>query len=124
MLLLTMSFQHINTSLQIGDFVYFVPTLTSGTSTSVMVFDEGMYSNIIRFGEVFSINRANNTVEVMWDDNTTPAPTIDHFILFSKSKQVNTSSLLGYYANIGFENNSHKKAELFSVASEISESSK
>ena len=34
------------------------------------------------------------------------------------------NGLSGYYANAMFENNSKKKAELFSVSSEITESSK
>ena len=44
--------------------------------------------------------------------------------MFAKDKKVNTSSLLGYYADVKFVNNSTTKAELFSVGSEIAESSK
>jgi hypothetical protein len=44
--------------------------------------------------------------------------------MFAKNHVVNTSSLLGYYADVKFENNSKEKAELFSVNSEITESSK
>jgi len=44
--------------------------------------------------------------------------------MFAKNQAINTSSLLGYYADVKFENNSRTKAELFSVGSEISESSK
>ena len=46
------------------------------------------------------------------------------FISFAKEKKVNTSSLLGYYADVKFINDSTKKAELFSVGSEVAESSK
>ena len=46
------------------------------------------------------------------------------FYSFSKSKITNTSNLVGYYADVNFVNNSTEKAELFSVSSEISESSK
>ena len=51
-------------------------------------------------------------------------PSQGDYIMFGKSNVVNSSSLLGYYAEVKFVNNSHQKAELFSVGSEISESSK
>ena len=46
------------------------------------------------------------------------------FIMFSKDNKVNLSSMLGYYASVTFKNDSKEKAELFSVGSEVSESSK
>jgi len=48
----------------------------------------------------------------------------DISLLFEKSKEVEASSLLGYYASIKFKNYSTDKIELFSVGSEIFESSK
>ena len=44
--------------------------------------------------------------------------------LAGQDKKANTSSMLGYYASVNFVNNSTEKAELFSVGSEITESSK
>ena len=44
--------------------------------------------------------------------------------MFAKNHVVNTSSLLGYYANVKFKNNSISKAEIFSINSEITESSR
>jgi hypothetical protein len=44
--------------------------------------------------------------------------------MFAKNHIVNTSGLVGYFANVRFENNSTSDAELFSVGSEITESSK
>ena len=50
---------------------------------------------------------------------------IGSYISFAKNKIVNTSSLLGYYAEMIFINeDNEKKVELFSVGSEIEESSK
>ena len=46
------------------------------------------------------------------------------FIMFSKSNSVNMSALKGYYAEVEFKNESSDKIELFSVGSEINESSK
>ena len=51
-------------------------------------------------------------------------PVAGDYILFVKNEIVNTSNLSGYYADVKFENDSLVKAELFSVSSEVSESSK
>lgn len=48
----------------------------------------------------------------------------DDFIMFNKDNKVNKNSLVGYYAEVKFENNSNSKAELFSIGSEVTESSK
>ena len=57
-------------------------------------------------------------------DSVASAPGSDDFIMFSKNKSVNNSSLLGYYAEVKLTNDSDKKAELFALGSEVSESSK
>jgi hypothetical protein len=44
--------------------------------------------------------------------------------MFSKDNKANMSSILGYYAEIEFKNNSKTEAELFSVGTEVFESSK
>ena len=44
--------------------------------------------------------------------------------MFAKDNCVNLSSLKGYYAEVKFVNDSKQKAELFSVAAEIQQSSK
>ena len=44
--------------------------------------------------------------------------------MFEKDKQVNSSSLIGYYAEVELMNNSDAKIELFSLGSEVSENSK
>ena len=46
------------------------------------------------------------------------------FFLIGKDNRVNANSLLGYYADVRFVNDSREKIELFSVGSEVSESSK
>ena len=50
---------------------------------------------------------------------------ITGFLMFSKNKLINNSSLNGYYADVTFRNNdSHNKAEIFAINSEVSKSSK
>ena len=93
----------INTSLQIGDAVYYSsinPVGSSGFTASS--------SHITFIGTVTSIDLSQSKV----------------FIMFGKNKAVNSSSLIGYYADVKFVNNRTDKVELFSVGSEVSESSK
>ena len=51
-------------------------------------------------------------------------PSVQNYVFFVKNQVVNKTSLKGYYANVKFENNSKRDAEIFSVGSEITESSK
>ena len=51
-------------------------------------------------------------------------PSQGDFIMFAKDNAVNLSSVLGYYAEVTFNNNSREEAELFSIGSDVFESSK
>ena len=53
-----------------------------------------------------------------------PIPTTGDFVMFSKDKAVNNTSLIGYYAEVKLKNESIHDAELFSLSSEITISSK
>ena len=77
---------------------------------------------MVKFGVVNSMIADPPTVKVVYDGATTPSNS--DYIMFEKDKQVNSSSLIGYYANVKLTNNSTKKIELFSLGSEVSESSK
>ena len=68
------------------------------------------------------MNRDASKVTVQAFENSPPAN--GDFVLFAKNSVISTSSLLGYYADVKFENNSTDKIELFSIGSEISQSSK
>ena len=58
------------------------------------------------------------------ESNLDPANIVG-FLMFSKSKLINNSSLNGYYAEVTFRNNdSHNKSEIFAINSEVSQSSK
>jgi len=93
---------NINTSLQIGDAIY------------------SQENNVItRVGDVYDISGLSVTV-----GGVGTIPSEGAYALFSKNSSVNESSLIGYYADIKFENNSTGKVELFSISSEITESSK
>ena len=91
----------INVSLQPGDAIY---------STEP--------SGLRLINTVFSIDRANNSIRLS-GPSPAPIPNPTDFMLFTKDSQVNTSGLLGYYADIEFSITSGDKKELFAVNSEI-----
>ena len=101
----------VNSSLQVGDFVY-VSNILSGGAIDTPVF----------VGKVLEVNPTN----IMIDKSPTVAPiiTVNQYILFSKPIEINESSLKGYYADVTLENSSSKKTELFAVSSEVVPSSK
>jgi hypothetical protein len=102
-----------NTSLQIGDIAYYVKD--DDTSTSITSFTD----SITYIGEITNVK--NDYIII---DSPSVTPPDDAFIMFSKNKIVNNTSLLGYFAEVTLSNNSTEKAELFSLGSEITLSSK
>ena len=89
-------------------------------TTGVLGFTRLEADNIQKCGVVR--NLTSNTITV--DASSANLPSANDYVLFSKNQAVNTSSLLGYYADVKLENNSKRKVEIFSLGSEITESSK
>ncbi len=127
MQLITLTFTNtLNQSMNVGDMAYYVTPLQLGA------FQTGRLNNIIEFGTIVNINYINGTIDVLWDDSDNDgdgqpdiaAPSVNDFIMFAADGRVSTSSLAGYFAEVHFVNNSTEKAELFSVGSEVFESSK
>ena len=107
-----------NASLQLGDVAYYaVLEPQIGTGTGNMKYSD----EFTKIGVITEINMENKTIVVENEINT-PAP--QDFLMFSKDKSANNTSLLGYFAEIKLNNNSPIAAELFSLASEITPSSK
>tara|TARA_R100000995_G_scaffold84668_2_gene64185 strand:+ start:217 stop:543 length:327 start_codon:yes stop_codon:yes gene_type:complete len=96
-----------NISLQVGDIAYYVTPDPSGYNSGPEI-----------IGKISAIGK--NFIIVPTD----PGITADDFIMFSKDKAVNNSSLLGYYAEVKLSNDSTDKVELFSIGSEVTQSSK
>ena len=114
---LTLKFnKDINCSVQVGDNIYYVPSATSNNVSTATG-----YSNIVKSGDVLYVSKRYIVVN---HDANVPAPADGDFIMFSKDNMANLSSLLGYYAEAKFENNSKGKIEMFGVSSEITQSSK
>jgi len=120
---ITLNFPNINISAQVGDIIYYTPF--NGNSQGG--FNQAELANTIMLGPIISITTlGDGTVDIIaqYDNALIPPPTQGDFISFAKDKRVNTSSLLGYYASVNFVNNSPDKIELFSVGSDVAESSK
>jgi len=107
-----------NTSLQVGDFAYYSPGYQTSSGSSIT------YANSKEFiGKITAIG--SNFIEIDSPVAALDTPTnAGHFLMFSKDTRVNKNSLLGYYAEVELENNSTDKIELFSLSSEVTQSSK
>ena len=118
---ITLTFTNpLNTSVQIGDVAYYANTNLVG------VHNQQNLSGVISIGPITNIiqwNGFNSYITSNMPVNTVP-PVQGSFIMFSKDNKANMSSILGYYAEVEFKNNSKTKAELFSVGTEVFESSK
>ena len=77
-------------------------------------------NNIQKIGVVIGL--INNTIAIDPVNSTTPS--VGDYIFFVKNQVVNMSGLRGYYADVKLENDAKNKVELFSLNSEITESSK
>ena len=121
---ITFTFSYpLNQAIQPGtnDIAYYANTSSYplSNSSSVSYAD----NTHVELGPIIAVNFANKEITCDVSANVV-LPTTNDFIFFSKDNRANMSSLLGYYAEVEIKNNSTIKAELFSVGSEIFESSK
>jgi len=115
---ITLTFDNpLNVSIQIGDTMYYCPTIESGG------FDTAPQSGIVEIGTINSINQTTNAI-VCNILATAAAPGASDFYLFSKDNKFNMASPIGYYAKAKLENDSTSKGEIFAVACDVFESSK
>ena len=112
---LTFNF-YVNASVQVGDTVYYVDVAVDNNVSTA-----SGYSNIVKMGDVLVTEP--KAITINHDDNI-PLPITSNFIMFSKDNAANLSSVLGYFANVKFVNESTDKAEIFSVGVDMFESSK
>jgi hypothetical protein len=105
---ITLTFpQPLNVSVQVGDTAYYTNDING--------------VEIVLIGLITAVTTYTITADI---DPSQIRPTLASFILFSKTANVNTSGLKGYYAEAQIKNDSTEYAELFLVGSEIFESSK
>jgi len=109
---ITLTFPNpLNVSIQVGDTVYYTNNGTDTVEIGVVTVIGAVAPN------------GSQVITAQIPVNVTP-PVNTSFIFFTKDAQGNTSNLKGYYAEAQFRNDSTIEAELFSVGSEIFESSK
>jgi len=109
----------LNESLSVGDIAYYVTLATAAGGF------QSSTGSITSLGEVKVITKSTNTITVDVNNTTINANTLNNkMLLFSKDNKVNTSGLTGYFASVKMSNNSTVSSELFSVGSEIVQSSK
>jgi len=113
---ITLGNTKLNESLSVLDKVYYAPINAVGG------FDK--LGAIVEIGTVNAINRDTSVITVTTGLSSVDLTSTANFLLFSKNNAVETSGLTGYYASVKMKNNSTSKAELFSVNSEIVQSSK
>jgi len=109
----------LNTSVQIGDTVYFTST------QNVDMFDVTNINNVQEIGIITDITFG--PPDIITINTALPMqtwPQNGSYIMFSKDNKVNLSTLTGYYAEVKLTNNSSKEIELFSLASDVEISSK
>lgn len=142
---LNITFQYdLNTSLQIGDTMYYLNMETPhvltdneyALNTTTGAFTEnqsgnptqkyGNQNSMVEMGTIVTITAnadGSSTINCVID-NLSVRPTTASYFLFGKDNRANMSSLAGYYAEVEFINDSTEYAEIYSVGSEIVESSK
>ena len=113
---------NLNTSLQVGDMIYVTSTtnLLDGANKRGADIDASNRVGFLRKIEQLSATSYTLYVD---DDQFTATVSPGDFIMFSKYNQ-SDSDVKGYYMEVKLVNNSRKKAELFSLSSEVTESSK
>lgn len=96
---LTFTFD-LNTSLQTDDILYY----------------RNIYGQIVKIGKCTSVSGRQVICEA---EPGLVEPVNGDYIFFGKDNSINTSGVLGYYAEVDITNNSTDYAELFAVNSEI-----
>ena len=108
----------LNVSCQVGDTAYCVNTTTTAGFTV-------NNTSVTEIGTITRIQNPTTTSPIVTVDTQLPG-TYDgasKFVLFSKDNKANLSSILGYFADVKFLNDSTDEAEIFSIGTEIFESS-
>tara|TARA_R110002073_G_scaffold69949_3_gene173271 strand:- start:488 stop:844 length:357 start_codon:yes stop_codon:yes gene_type:complete len=118
MIHLQLNFLVINESLQVGDTVFYLPTVSASGGFEYSNQQKRLLGTVVEIGI--------NFIRVLYDNinNPNPAPSSGDYIMFAKNNSVNTSGIKGYYAEVGLVNNAVTPIELFSIGAGVSESSK
>ena len=131
MLLITLTnIKNLNTSLQVGDAIYVTTTTPLLDGVNEKGADINSNDNMVGFLRKIDDTLGATGTYVLHVDNhdasgvaNNVVVNVDDFIMFSKYNQ-SDSDIKGYYMQVRLVNNSNEKAELFSISSEVTESSR
>ena len=116
---------NLNASLQVGDMIYATPIagnlFNSGNQSGVNINANNRLGFLRRIDRI----QAAIGIYILHVDTISPTTTVSigEFIMFSKHNQSN-DDVKGYYMEVKLVNDSRQKAELFSLGSEVTQSSK
>lgn len=113
------TFETVNTSLQIGDVLFYVSIQDDGNFKKNS--NDATKLGLLRSISIEDDGDVKLTVDIA-DNVATPSGS--SYFFFSKNVAANYSGLTGYYAEVKMSNSKTSKAELFSIGSEVVESSK
>ena len=120
----------LNVSVQKGDVAYYCKTTDIGPTQKYGAHATAGQDDIFKIGDIIDLLQWDGDQSYIDCDmsqqlfNQLGPPEVGDFIMFSKDNKANLSSILGYYAEVEFKNNSKEKAELFAVGTDFVESSK
>ena len=112
----------LNVSIQKGDTVY-AAKLVGGQSGTNHPGSGSTNTKPIAIGKVTSVNQSGGSIVI---DTYSAISNFsgNSYIMFSKDNRVNTSGIVGYFAECEMKNYSTKAAEIFVVGTDYVESSK
>ena len=114
---------NLNVSLQVGDTIFTCLTnnFQSGVNQPNTTLGD---TKPFPIGIVIDVDLSTNTVIIDTSGFTAVILTTSHYLFFSKDPIVNTSGIIGYFAETEYRNYSSNKAEIFATAVDYVESSK
>ena len=122
-LVIQLVIKNLNVSMQVGDAIYATPSLSLLDNINSSATAGVNVNNLVGILRKID-NTGGNNYDLYVDDNGYNAVVSQNdFIMFSKYDQ-SDGDIKGYYMEVQFINNSREKAELFSVSSEVTQSSK
>ena len=112
----------LNISVQVGDTLY-ASVVKDGQSGKNHPSAGSSDTKPVAIGEITAVNRASNQITY----NTvgfSSSPSGSVYLFASKDNRVNTSGIIGYFAEVEFRNYSSKSAEIFVTGIDYVSSSK
>jgi len=119
------------TGAMVGDSIYYIDSTNLTGASGESGGTNSSLDNVIFMGIIDSFSNpstdvfnivVNNVVNSVTYNYT--MPTQNDYVFTTKNNEYNMASVLGYYAQVQFINDSTDAAELFSIGMEVAESSK